>query len=131
MTLAINNKDLVELVRLLEFDPGKWSSGSKFFHESQRNEVVTLLHKLTTEGFGVGLQSYLNRCWHQVPREDARDASGWCITNGAATIGTRVLLEAAAESKPAFISSRAIFFFASFSTYMTSLIGWPECPRSE
>lgn len=54
---AIRNKDLVGLVRLLDLKPKMWGSCSRFFHETQRNETITLLRKLTTEGFGVGLQS--------------------------------------------------------------------------
>lgn len=55
MKLAIQNKDLAELVRLVELKPELWGSELKFFHESDSNEFafVTFLRKLTIEGLTV------------------------------------------------------------------------------
>lgn len=114
MKLAIANKDFAQFVRLLELTPDLWNSGSKPFQESEHSRV-TLLHKLTTERFAIGLQWYLNRCWQTVTKEDAHESLVSCMTHGTSTMCTRVLLEAATEEKPKFVSKRAVFYLANFT----------------
>lgn len=112
MVLIIQNKDFLEFIRLVELTPEPWSSSCKYFRASDTN--ITLLVKLTVEGYAMGIQSFLNRCWQRISKEDAREALFWCVTHGTSSLCIRVLLEAAIERKPAYISRRAAFYFANF-----------------
>lgn len=60
MRLAVENRDFAQFVHLLDQRPEMWTSEAKLFLDSDSN--VSLLRKLTTVGFAIGLQHYTNLC---------------------------------------------------------------------